>query len=366
MQALWVAACPDEAHKFFDFMSAAAATQLRRGADLQIMFGIGGERDLTERSCRTCRAGATARRCGSATGRGTSASSTSTANCSTPCTASPSSSTDLSPTTKRFLVDLADTAAARWREKDQGIWEIRGEPRDFLYSKLMCWVALDRAIALADRLDAIDRVDRMGTRTARRSPTAILTQGWSDEAGAYTQSFGTDDLDASNLMMAIVGFLPATDPRMRATIDAIADRLTDDHGLVYRYLADDGLGGEEGTFLLCTFWLAHALALRGRASIARPRCSSARVAFANDVGLLAEEVDADHRRAARQLPAGVQPHRPRERGVGDQPGAGVAVARPAVRSSGPRRDRRACPSTSTDPARCQPGRRRAAGARAAR
>ena len=100
-------------------------------------------------------------------------------------------------------------------------------------------------------------------RDAEEIRRAILKQGWSERAGAFTQSFGGDELDASNLMMPIVGFIPADDPRMLATIDAIADRLTDDHGLVYRYLADDGLDGEEGTFLLCTFWLAQALALAG-------------------------------------------------------------------------------------------------------
>src|SRR5207244_5430605 len=120
------------------------------------------------------------------------------------------------PATRQFLADLADTAAARWQEKDQGIWEVRGEPRDFLYSKLMCWVALDRAIALADRLDAADRVGAW-KRTRDEIADAILARGWSERAGAFTQWFGSDDLDASNLMMPIVGFIAADDPRMRAT-----------------------------------------------------------------------------------------------------------------------------------------------------
>src|SRR4029079_3947521 len=110
---------------------------------------------------------------------------------------------------------------------------------------------------------------------------AILTKGWSEKAGAVTQSFGSSGLDASNLMMSIVGFLPPDDPRILATIDAIADRLTDEHGLVYRYLADDGLDGEEGTFLLCTFWLAEALALAGQEERARATCERA-IAFVND------------------------------------------------------------------------------------
>jgi GH15 family glucan-1,4-alpha-glucosidase len=290
MQALWVAACPDEADKFFDFMSAAAATQVRRGADLQIMFGIGGERDLSERSLPHLsgwRASAPVR---VGNGAWNQRQLDVYGELLDAVYRLPEQLDRLTPATKRFLADLADTAAARWREKDQGIWEIRGEPRDFLYSKLMCWVALDRAIALADRLDAPDRVDAW-KRHREEVAEAILERGWSDEAGAYTQAFGGTELDASNLMMPIVGFLPATDPRMRATIDAIAQRLTDEHGLVYRYLADDGLGGDEGTFLLCTFWLAQALALAGevdRATEVFERATS----YANDVGLLAEEVDA--------------------------------------------------------------------------
>src|SRR5205085_5280598 len=160
---------------------------------------------------------------------------------------------------------------------------------DFLYSKLMCWVALDRAINLADILYAHDRIESW-TATREQIRDAILTDGWSEKAGAFTQAFGSDDLDASTLMMPIVGFLPATDPRMRSTIDAIAERLTDEHGLVYRYRASDGLAGEEGTFLLCTFWLAQTQALAGEVKQARATSEGANP-YANDVGLLAEAVD---------------------------------------------------------------------------
>ena len=196
---------------------------------------------------------------------------------------------ELDPVTRRFLAAAADTAAARWREKDQGIWEIRGEPRDFLYSKLMCWVALDRAIALAGHLGAEDRVtDWAAARDEIRA--AILERGWNERAGAFTQAFGSEDLDASNLMLAITGFLPGDDPRMKATIDATAQRLTDKRGLVYRYLGHDGLSGEEGTFLLCTFWLAQAQAMAGEVEEATATFERALAAI-NDVGLLAEEVD---------------------------------------------------------------------------
>ncbi len=293
MEALWVAACPDEAGKFFGFLADAAASQLERGVDLQIMFGIGGERDLSERELphlagwrdsRPVRVGngAWSQRQIDVYGELLGAAQRLTEQLG-----------DLEPVTKRFLTAAADTAAARWVEKDQGIWEIRGEPRDFLYSKLMCWVALDRAIGLAAKLGADDRVPAW-TAVRDEIRAAILDRGWSERAGAYAQAFGSDDLDASNLMLAITRFLPGTDPRMKATIDAIAAGLTDERGLVYRYLAEDGLDGAEGTFLLCTFWLAHAQALAGELDRARATFEQAIVAI-NDVGLLAEEADAEGR-----------------------------------------------------------------------
>jgi GH15 family glucan-1,4-alpha-glucosidase len=289
MGALWVAACPNEASKFFTFLADAAASQLQDGADLQIMFGIGGERDLSERELphlagwrgsRPVRVGngAWRQRQLDVYGELLGAAQLLVDQLG-----------ELDPVTQQFLTAAADTAASRWREKDQGIWEIRGEPRDFLYSKLMCWVALDRAIALAGRLGAEDRVD--GWATARGEiRAAILERGWNERAGAFTRAFGSEDLDAAALMLAITGFLPGDDPRMKATIDATAQRLTDQRGLVYRYRAPDGLAGEEGTFLLCTFWLAQAQALAGQVEAATATFERA-VAAINDVGLLAEEVD---------------------------------------------------------------------------
>jgi GH15 family glucan-1,4-alpha-glucosidase len=117
-----------------------------------------------------------------------------------------------------------------------------------------------------------------------------LTRGWNERAGAFTQTFGSEDLDASSLMLAITGFLAADDSRMKATIDAIAQRLTDERGLVYRYQTRDGLAGDEGTFVLCTFWLAQAQALAGDVEAATATFERA-VAGVNDVGLLAEEID---------------------------------------------------------------------------
>jgi alpha,alpha-trehalase len=289
MEALWVAACPDEANKFFAFLADAAASQLRRGIDLQIMFGIGGERDLSERELphlagwrdsRPVRVGngAWSQRQIDVYGELLGAAQRLVQQLG-----------QLDPVTQRFLAAAADTAVRRWMEKDQGIWEIRGEPRDFLYSKLQCWAALDRAIDIAPQLGAQHQVEAWAA-ARDEIRTAILERGWSERAGAFTQAFGSEDLDASNLMLAITGFLPGDDPRMKATIDATATRLTDERGLVYRYLAHDGLAGEEGTFLLCTFWLAQAQALAGELDQATATFERALAAI-NDIGLLAEEVD---------------------------------------------------------------------------
>ena len=309
IEALWVAACPDEANQFFDYVTSSAAGSLDRGGDLQIMFGIGGERVLTERELPHLEGwrhsvpvrvgnGAWEQRQLDVYGELLSAvyrlcdhlfdnPSRRVGPMADPDKwgAPP----DLAAVTRRFFVELADTAARRWQEKDQGIWEVRGEPRHFLYSKLMCWVALDRAVALADRLDASDRVEAW-EQTQSEIREAILTRGWSDRAGAFTQSFDSDELDASNLMLSLVGFLPADEPRVLATIYATEERLTDERGLVYRYRSHDGLEGEEGTFLLCTFWLAQALARAGETARARTVFERA-AAFVNDVGLLAEEAD---------------------------------------------------------------------------
>ena len=294
MEALWVAACPDEANKFFAFLADAAASQLHRGVDLQIMFGIGGERDLTERELPHMSGWRQSRPVRVGNGAWNQRQMDVYGELLGAAQRLVEQLGELDPITRQFLIAAADTAAVRWKEKDQGIWEIRGEPRDFLYSKLMCWVALDRAIALAEPLGAKDRVE--GWTAAREEiRMAIFEHGWSDQAGAFTQAFGGDDLDASNLMLAITGFLPGDDPQMKATIDATAERLTDERGLVYRYrtaegVNADGLAGEEGTFLLCTFWLAQAQALAGELDQARATFERA-VAYVNDVGLLAEEVD---------------------------------------------------------------------------
>ncbi len=290
LQALWVSACPDEADKFFDYICVAAAAQVRDDTDLQIMFGLGGEHDLSERELPHLRGwrGSAPVRVGNDAWRQRQIDVY--GELLDAAARLPDQIARLDSVNWDFLADLADVAAARWQEPDQGIWEIRGAPRHFLYSKLMCWVALDRAINMAASIGATDRVEKW-IQVRDDVAKAILEQGWNDDVGAFTQAFGSGELDASVLMMPVVGFIDATDPRMTATIDAIARDLTDEHGLVYRYLSNDGLVGDEGTFLLCTFWLAQAQALAGRVDDARVTFERA-IAFANDVGLLAEEVDA--------------------------------------------------------------------------
>jgi GH15 family glucan-1,4-alpha-glucosidase len=292
MQALWVAACPDEAGNFFQFMTTAAASSIGPQVGLQIMFGVGGEHDLTERELDHLTGWKNSRpvRVGNGAwnqhqidvyGELLGAAAQLSEHIGT-----------LDDDTRRFLIACAETAATSWMDKDHGIWEIRSDPQHFVYSKVMCWVALDRAIALSDLLRASDRIDRWEQRRDEIRDT-VMREAWSEEAGAFTQYFGSTALDAANLMLVIVGFLPATDPKILATIDAIEERLTDSRGLVYRYQTGDGadgLAGDEGTFLLCTFWLAQALAITDQVDRARAVFGRAAV-YANDLGLLAEEVD---------------------------------------------------------------------------
>jgi GH15 family glucan-1,4-alpha-glucosidase len=183
---------------------------------------------------------------------------------------------------------MADETVRLWREPDHGIWEVRGGPRHFLYSKLMCWVALDRAIRMAQHLDTTQDTT-LWKRTSDEIRRAILSEGYNEDVGAFTQAFGERSLDASALVIPIAGFLPATDPRVRSTVNRIQQQLTS-HGLVYRYLTPDGLPGSEATFAMCSFWLVDNLALQGRTGEARELFE--RVAgYASDLGLLAEEIE---------------------------------------------------------------------------
>jgi GH15 family glucan-1,4-alpha-glucosidase len=197
------------------------------------------------------------------------------------------------------LRQLADYVCEHWQQPDEGIWEVRGGRRHFVYSKLMCWVALDRALRLADKRSF--PADRARWLTIRdQIYEEIMARGWSDELQAFVQSYDGDTLDASNLLMPLVFFMAPNDPRMLATLDAI-NRPPEQGGLVanslvYRYnlaQSPDGLDGEEGTFNICTFWLVEALTRAGRTDGAR--LEEARLVFermltyANHLGLYAEE-----------------------------------------------------------------------------
>ncbi|HEX9016690.1 MAG TPA: glycoside hydrolase family 15 protein, partial [Chloroflexota bacterium] len=187
-----------------------------------------------------------------------------------------------------LLKNLVNQAAANWRESDYGIWEVRGGRQQFLHSKVMCWAALDRGIRLADE-HGLDAPLEEWKRTRATVREAILKYGYNEKVGAFTQAFGSSALDASALIVPRVGLLPATDPRVASTIKLIEERLTAD-GLVYRYLNEDGLPGGEATFSLCTLWLADALALAGKVDRAREFFENV-LRRANDVGLLAEEIN---------------------------------------------------------------------------
>jgi GH15 family glucan-1,4-alpha-glucosidase len=181
-------------------------------------------------------------------------------------------------------------ALEHWREPDRGIWEIRGEPQHFTSSKMMCWIAADRGARLARLRDEHD-LARLWQKAADEIHADICANAL-DERGVFCQYYGTNALDASLLLMPLLGFLPPDDPRIRATVLAIAEELSQD-GLVLRYRVDetpDGLPGEEGTFTICTFWLVSALAEIGEQRRARDLCDKV-LSYASPLLLYAEEID---------------------------------------------------------------------------
>lgn len=189
----------------------------------------------------------------------------------------------------QLLSGLVDQAITDWQQPDSGIWEVRGGLRHFVYSKLMCWVAVDRGLRLAQEQGMRAPRDRW-QQACRDIRTAVMERGFNKELQAFTQSFDDDHLDASVLSMPRYGFLPATDPRFQSTVDAIQRRLSH-NGLLRRYEAPPGLtSGPEATFVLCSFWMVDALALGGRLDEAT-ELFECLIGYVNDVGLLAEEID---------------------------------------------------------------------------
>ncbi|GAC1323784.1 MAG: glycoside hydrolase family 15 protein [Mycobacteriales bacterium] len=196
-----------------------------------------------------------------------------------------------------MLKQQVEAALTHWRNPDRGIWEVRGEPKHFTSSKVMCWVAADRGARLARIREETELADRWAA-AAEEIHADICAHGL-DERGVFTQHYGSTALDASALLIPLVRFLPADDPRVRATVLAIANELTQDD-LVLRYQVketDDGLTGEEGSFTICSFWLVSALVEIGEHVRARQLCEKL-LSFASSLDLYAEEIDA---RTGRQL-----------------------------------------------------------------
>ena len=201
-----------------------------------------------------------------------------------------------------FQRALLDHLESVWQSPDEGMWEIRGEPRHFTYSKVMAWVALDRGIRAAETLGLEGSLDRWRA-LRQRVHDEVCERGYNSEIGSFVQSYGAKELDASLLLMATTGFLPPSDPRIRGTIEAIERRLLVD-GFLLRYdtgTGVDGLPPGEGAFLACTFWLADAYVLLGRADDAR-RVFERLLTLRNDVGLLSEEYDTEAKRLAGNFP----------------------------------------------------------------
>ena len=252
-------------------------------------------------------------------------------------------------------------ALAHWREPDHGIWEVRGEPRHFTSSKLMCWVAVDRGARLASLREDHQTAAKWGEAAAEIH--ADICEQALDERGVFTQHYATSALDASVLLMPLVRFLPAEDPRILATVNAIAEELTEG-GLVLRYRTehtDDGLSGEEGTFTICSFWLVSALCEIGQVE--------ARASAVREADLLRQRArplrrgDRSSQRApSRQLPPGIHPPGADQRGHARDQGRAAAASRDSLPDAPERRRRLRTQANAEAPSRVPP---RAIGVRSA-
>ncbi|SBT52631.1 glycoside hydrolase family 15 protein [Micromonospora auratinigra] len=282
MRALWVGACPDEASRLF----AWVARSIGRIGDrpVPVLFGLEGERDLSEHECTHLRGYADSRpvRIGNDAWRQRQLDVPGEV-ISAVWRLHDYLGDPFETELREMVVGLADQVAATWRQPDRGMWETRDTERHYVSSKALCWLALDRAVALAPRLG--ERAEPRRWAAARDEIRAtVLREGWNDRVGAYTGAFGSAELDASALFLPVMGFLPATDPRMRATIAVVERELGSDDGLVRRW-NDDPAG-----FVLCSFWLVECLVLAGEAGRAR-RLFERVLGHANDLGLFAEQID---------------------------------------------------------------------------
>jgi len=298
LQALHFLNLDWEADEFMQFVADLEPTET--GA-LQIMYGIDGRRDLTEstRDDLTGYAGARPVRIGN--GAFDQRQNDVFGSVLDSILLHTRRSQRLPRRLWPIVESQAECAARRWRDPDQGIWEARGEPRHYVSSKLMGWVALDRASKLAE-IRADRELAARWRATADEIKDDILTHGL-DERGVLRQHYDTDALDGSTLLAAIFGFLPHDDERLRASVLAVADELTE-NGFVLRYRTDetdDGLSGTEGTFLICSFWLVSALSVIGEAQRARDLMERL-LRIASPLGLFAEELDVETGRHLGNFP----------------------------------------------------------------
>ncbi|MDY6855710.1 MAG: glycoside hydrolase family 15 protein [Thermodesulfobacteriota bacterium] len=198
-----------------------------------------------------------------------------------------------------FLHDICDYVVEHWRDKDSGIWEVRGGLFDFVYSKVMCWVALDRGIIIAKRYGFPADLKKW-QKTGNEIREEVLSKGWNDEKESFAQHYETNALDSSNLLIPILGFLPFTDHRVISTLKATQNELSH-KGFLYRYIGQDGLSGEEGTFLLSTFWLINNLVALGIIDEAEALINRME-GIANHLGLFSEEYDVHWRESLGNFP----------------------------------------------------------------
>ena len=276
-----------EANDFFYFIFDAIRDN---DSDLQVMYGIGGERELHEQTLDHLQGYEGARPVRIGNGAFDQKQHDVWGAVLDSIYLHTRSRDELPETVWPLLTRLVEAAIANWKQPDRGIWEVRGEPQHFVSSKVMCWVACDRGARLARLREDHEKAARWQA-AADEIRDDVCANGV-DERGVFVQHYGTTALDASNLLMPLVRFLPADDPRIVATVNAISEELTEE-GLVLRYRTDetdDGLEGEEGTFAICSFWLVSALAEIGEKARARELCEKM-LGYASPLLLYAEEID---------------------------------------------------------------------------
>jgi GH15 family glucan-1,4-alpha-glucosidase len=298
LEALLLGGYHDEALAFLDFLMRAGTGDPKT---MQIMYGLGGERRLTEYELPELAGyeGSKPVRVGNAASeqfqldvygelvQGVFAAAQALSD----------PKLEFWPRWRRGI----EYVERIWKQPDAGIWEERGPRRQFTYSKVMCWVALDRGIRMAEQFGLEAPLDRW-KQVREEIHQEVCERGYDPERNTFTQYYGSKDLDASVLNIPLVGFLPGDDERVTGTIDAISRELGHE-GFLSRYSAgtDDGLPGSEGQFLACSFWLVSALAMNGRVDEAR-KLFGRLLSLSNDLGLLSEEYDVEHKRLIGNFP----------------------------------------------------------------